>query len=528
MGQDSDAPNRRRVLQAALASTALAAPSPAAASAAPIARTSHGRVRGATVNGIHSFKGVRYGADTAPRRFLPPLPPEPWRGVRDALTYGASSPQRGDEPNQSEDCLFLNIWTPGLRDNRRRTVMVYIHGGAYSSGSGSSPLYDGTRLCQRGDVVVVTLNHRLGALGYAYLARFGGDAFADSGNAGQLDLLLALEWVRVNVAEFGGDPGNVMVFGQSGGGAKIATLMATPAARGLFHRAATMSGQQVTASGPLNATRRAESFIQAAGLTRETVQQIRTLPIAALVEAMAPTDPVLGFGSLYFGPVLDERSLTRHPFYPDAAPQSLAIPMMLGNTHDETRGFTGSDRSVFALNWDDVPARLAGQMRIDIQPEMIVREYRRLYPNYSPSDVYFAASTAARSWRGQVIEAEERARAGAPAYVYQLDWRAPAEGGIFGAPHTLDIPLVFGNLEASSYIRERTAAGEAMSAKMMDAFIAFAKTGDPNCPAIPRWAPYTLPSRETMIFDDATRLENNPRGAERELFAKVPYVQPGT
>ncbi|MES1198538.1 MAG: carboxylesterase/lipase family protein [Pseudomonadota bacterium] len=524
MDRDLISWSRRGLL--ALPAALAVAPAQASAAAGPVARTQYGRVRGASADGLFVFKGIRYGADTAPRRFQAPAPPTPWRGVADALAYGAASPQRGMEPNQSEDCLFLNVWTPAF-DHARRAVMVYIHGGAYSSGSGSGALLDGARLAKHGDVVVVTLNHRLGALGYAYLARIGGDAFADSGNTGQLDLILALQWVRDNIAEFGGDPGRVMVFGQSGGGAKIATLMAMPAAASLFHRAATMSGQQVTASGPLNATRRAESFVQAAGLTHDTIAQIRTLPVARVLDAMAPTDPVLGFGSLYFGPVLDEKNLLRHPFYPDAAPQSLSIPMMLGNMHDETRGFVGGDRSVFDLSWDDVPHRLESAMRVDISPELVVREYRRLYPNYSPSDVYFAASTAARSWRGQVIEAEERARAGAPGYVYQLNWRAPAEGGIFGSPHTLDIPLVFGNLEASSFVGERTAEGEAMSRQMMDAFVAFAKTGDPNCASIPRWAPYTLPTRETMIFDTVSRMENDPRRAERELFAKVPYIQPG-
>jgi para-nitrobenzyl esterase len=473
-------------------------------------------VRGAQAGGVLAFKGVRYGAPT--ERFRAPRPPAPWRGVRETLAYGPACPQRGLAGEaQSEDCLFLNVWTPALEG--RRPVMVYIHGGAYNTGSGSSPLTDGARLAAYGETVVVTLNHRLNAFGYCYLAEHG---FADSGNVGQLDLILALEWVRDNIAGFGGDPSCVTVFGQSGGGAKIATLMAMPAAAGLFHRAATMSGQQVTASGPLNARRRADAYLGPLGLTRENAREIAALPAARMVEALAPTDPVLGFGSIYFGPVLDERHLTRHPFYPDAAPQSLSIPMMIGNTHDETRGFVGADRSVFSLSWDDVAARLAGAMRIDILPELVVAEYRRLYPHYSPSDVYFAASTAARSWRGALIELEERARAGAPAFAYQLDWRAPAEGGIFGAPHTLDIPLVFGNLEASTYIGARTPEAEAMSQRMMDAFLRFARTGDPG------WAPYTLAERATMIFDNASRVENDPRRAERELFAKVPYVQPGT
>jgi para-nitrobenzyl esterase len=212
----------------------------------------------------------------------------------------------------------------------------------------------------------------------------------------------------------------------------------------------------------------------------------------------------------------------RHPFYPDAAPQSRAIPMMIGNTRDETRGFVGADRALFNLSWEDLPQRLAGAMRVDVLPEAVVRHYRAIYPDYSPSEVYFAATTAARSWRGALIELEERARAGAPAYAYQLDWRAPAEGGIFGAPHTLDIPLVFGNLEASEWIGSRTADAEAMSAHMMDTLLRFARTGDPGWPA------YTLEGRATMIFNTSSRVENDPRREEREFFARVPYVQPGS
>ncbi|MEO8115808.1 MAG: carboxylesterase family protein, partial [Phenylobacterium sp.] len=305
---------RRRAVATGLGALAAAA-GPARADASPVARTRAGQVRGYTDQGISVFKGVRYGADTGGERFQPPRLPQPWAGVLDALAYGPASPQRSrDVGPTSEDCLFLNVWTPGLRDDGQRPVMVYIHGGAYSNGSGSSPLYDGVRLCRRGDVVVVTLNHRLNAFGYAYLPRLAPD-FADSGNAGQLDLVLALQWVADNIAEFGGDPGKVMVFGQSGGGAKIATLMAMPAARGLFHRAATMSGQQVTASGPGNATRRTLAWLDALKLRPDQVGELATLPAERLVEAFSAEDPVLGFGGLYFGPVLDERSLTRHPFY---------------------------------------------------------------------------------------------------------------------------------------------------------------------------------------------------------------------
>lgn len=504
--------DRRSLLAASLA---FAAP-PAFAQARPVARTAYGRVRGSQTFGVLAFKGVRYGAPT--RRFQAPAPPRSWPDVRDALRFGAACPQRGlGNETQSEDCLFLNVWTPSLAG--RRPVLVYIHGGAYSTGSGSAAITDGARLAASGDAVVVTLNHRINAFGYCYLAAQG---FPDSGAAGQLDLVLALEWVRDNIDRFGGDPSCVTVFGQSGGGAKIATLMAMPAAAGLFHRALTMSGQQVTASGPLNATRRTNAYLEALGLTSATARDIAALPATRLVDALVRTDPVLGGGSLYFGPVVDQRNLTRHPFYPDAAPQSLHIPMVIGNTRDETRGFVGTDRALFALRWEEVAPRLADAMRVDVLPEYVVSEYRRLYPHYSPSDVYFAASTAGRSWRGALIELEERAKAGAPAFAYQLVWRAPAEGGIFGAPHTLDIPLMFNTLEASEWIGARSDAADAMSRTMMDALLRFARTGDPGWPA------YRLTDRQTMVFDTASRVVSDPRREERELFARVPYVQPGT
>lgn len=257
MTQQTPVLHRRAFLGGAAAATIIPAAAVRAQPGDPVAQTSNGPVRGTRSDGIHRFLGIRYGADTGRARFRPPVRPEPWREVADATAYGPASPQMREQPSMSEDCLFLNVWTPGLADGGNRPVMVYFHGGAYSNGSGSHPLYDGTRLCRRGDVVVITVNHRLNAFGYLYLRRLAGEAFATSGNSGQLDLILALEWVRENARQFGGDPERVMVFGQSGGGAKIASLMATPAAEGLFHRAATMSGQQVTASGPANATARA-------------------------------------------------------------------------------------------------------------------------------------------------------------------------------------------------------------------------------------------------------------------------------
>jgi para-nitrobenzyl esterase len=495
--------------------------------AAPEVRTHLGTIRGFSDNGISVFKGIRYGADTRPRRFRPPLSPVAWEQVADTVEYGASCPQSSNVGHMDEDCLFLNIWSPELDDGARLPVMFYIHGGAYSNGSGSSPLYDGAALAKRGNVVVVTVNHRLNAFGYLYLQRLGDERFADSGNCGQLDLILALEWVQKNIARFGGDPDKVLAFGQSGGGAKIATMMATPAAGGLFHRAASMSGQQVTASGPANATLRSRAYLDAIGIGVDETSQLATMPTDKLVPGLAAGDPVLGYGPVYFGPVLDMRSIQRHPFYPDAAPQSAHIPMIIGNTRDETRAFL-REPELYELDWQDLPDLLISNMRVDIRPEFVVDEYRRLYPDQSPSDIFFKATTAARSWRGAVIEAEERAKAGrGNTFAYQLNWGSPVQPEL-GAPHGFDIPLVFGNLDADRSLTGSGNNAQEVSAMLSDAFINFAYNGVPTAGNLPVWKPYTLPGRETMVIDLPARLENDPRGAERELFARVPYVQPGT
>lgn len=512
----------RRGLALAAGATLIAGPAVARTRRPVDAATRSGGVRLHSDGLVLSAKGVPYGRAA---RFERPRPPEPWTDLLTAAAFGPASPQRGNEPDQSEDCLRLNVWTPEVHRGRR-PVIVYIHGGAYSTGSGSSALTHGARLSARGDVVVVTVNHRLGALGYAPLARLASE-FEDSGNLGQLDLILALEWVRDNIAAFGGDPGCVTVVGQSGGGAKIATLMAMPAAAGLFHRAVTMSGQQVTASGPLNATRRGQVWLEALGLTPDRADEVRTLPVARLLEAAGATDPILG-GSLYFGPVLDGRSLPRHPFWPDAPAQSAHIPMMIGNCREETLAFLGDDPGNVGLTWDTLPAKLTpSQMRIDVAPEEVVDWYRRAHPEMTPDQVLIRATTAARSWRAAVIEAEMRAAQGSPAFVYQLDFSSRRTNGRAGAYHTSDIPLMLDTVEAEGS-GAAGPEGQAMSDRMADALLAFARTGNPNHPGLPRWTPYSLERRETMVLDHVSRMEDDPRGDERRFFGRIPYIQPGT
>ncbi|MEP9400506.1 carboxylesterase/lipase family protein [Sphingomonas sp. VNH70] len=510
--------DRRSVLAGLAAVPVAARGSPAD----PVVTTTHGRVRGLRDGGVAVFRGLRYGADTASRRFARAIPPTPWQGIADATRYGRAAPQtRATEPT-SEDCLFLNVWTPAA-DAARRPVMVYLHGGAHAHGSGSDPLTDGANLARRGDVVVVTLNHRLAGLGYACLAALGGPA--ESGNVGNLDIVLALQWVRANIARFGGDPERVMLFGQSGGGAKVVTLMAMAEARPLFHRAVTMSGQHVTAAGPRNAARRARAWMERAGA--RSVAELATLPVERLVAAMATPDPIEGKGEISFTSTLDHRVLTRHPFYPDAPREAAHIPLICGNTRDETGYWLRDILLRGDTDWANLPDRLSAQMVKDMDPAFVVERYRALYPARTPGQILLAASTAGRSWPGHLIQAEARAALDGPTWMYQLDFPAPEGGGVLGAYHTLDIPLVFANTGVADAPSGDGAAARALSATMADAFVRFAATGDPNGGTLPAWPRFTLPTRATMMFDRDPRVENDPRRDERLLFAVAPYIKPG-
>jgi para-nitrobenzyl esterase len=512
--------DRRRFLAGTGAAAGALATRPAlAASGDPQA----GRYRGVIDRGVPAFLGIRYARAA---RFARPVR-ESWEGEPyRAVAFGPIAPQRSPRGQaMSEDCLFLNIWTPEADPRAGRPVMVYFHGGAYTTGTATDPLTQGPHLARDGDVVVVTVNHRLNAFGYAWLSPYG-ERWRDSGNLGQLDLIAALEWVRDHIAAFGGDPARVMVFGQSGGGAKIATLMAMPAARGLFHAAATMSGQQVTASGPTHARARSEAFMAALGLAAGDAAGLQALPWERLIEGLAATDPIMG-GPVYFGPVLDMTNLARHPFWPDAAPQSLALPMILGNVHDETRAFIDPrGAKLRGLDWSNLAERIAPEIRIDLDPRWVMAQYRDHYPDWSPERVFYAATTAGRSWPGQVIEADARAAAGADrTWVYQLDRPSPVDP-LRGAAHTDDLPYVFGTLDAPGSYSGTGERSRQVSAAMMRAFIGLARSGKPG---LATWRPYTLPARETLVVGErAIATAADPRRWERELWARAPYIQPGS
>jgi para-nitrobenzyl esterase len=519
-----------------------------ASSSTPSARTRYGILRGTFENGVNVFRGVPYGADTAPVRFQAPLPPAPWAGVRVCDSFTTRAPQltavhtpqalaapslgpAGANPRalpedgvESEDCLHLNVFTPGLRDHRNRPVLVYFHGGAYNNGSVNSPLYDGRRLCQRGDVVVVTVNHRLNAFGFLYLAALDSKQYPDSGNAGMLDLVLALEWVRDNIDEFGGDPSRVLIFGQSGGGAKCATLMAMPGAKGLFHRVMTMSGQQVKGAPIEIGARRTEIVLGKLGISQRNLNDLKTISWQKIQAAAAST-------SSDWLPVVDGVVLPRDPFTPDAPPLSAEIPMILGNTHDETAVSWRGE-----LTWDDAPTALHNAVAIYLGPysaEEVVARFRSFYPDRSPIEIVIAAATAFRAWPGQVVEAERRAgnpKSQPHTWVYQMNWHRDAPGA--RAMHTIDIPFMFDNLEAApgqiGSSPEELAAAQPLAFTMSQMLIHYAATGNPNHPGLPLWPAYDLKDRSTMIWDNAPHIEHDPRGEERRYAAASPYRQPGT
>ena len=499
----------------------------------PTVATRSGEVRGFIEDGIIVFKGVRYGADTAQTRFAAPMPPAPWTEVRDAHGYGPSAPQEpyppgtagglfdswaaDPAPPNSEDTLFLNVWTPALRDGRKRPVMVWFHGGGFSRGSGSSNAYDGIRLARRGDVVVVTVNHRLNIFGHLYLAGYG-QQFTHSGNAGILDLVLSLEWVRDNIETFGGDPANVTIFGESGGGSKVSVLMAMDNAKGLFHRAVIESGGRLENTDRETAAEGTQRVVAALGLTQETIGEILTMPVSRIQSAAADV-MAAGHRPTWNGPVYDRVNFRRQPFAPDAPPQAAEVPLLIGTTRTEASLFIGArDPATFDLSWEMLPEKLARSLP-DADVDRVIAEYRRLNPGYSPSDLLFTAATDAGFLLRSIRIADRKAdQAGAPVYFYMLNWATPVQGGKWGSPHALEIGMVFDNVAKSASMSGIGEEQQAIADMMSESWLAFARTGDPNNAVIPYWPAYTSKQRSMMLFDIVPEVKNDPHGEQRRVF----------
>ena len=493
-----------------------------------IVETASGKLRGAEAHGIIGFKGIPYGATTAGRnRFRPPLAPEAWTGVRDALKYGNRSPQpasgpsllrtAADEPPlapESEDCLYLNVWTPGVGDNGGRPVLFWCHGGGFTMGAGAEERSHGRNLARRGNAVIVTVNHRLGPLGYCYLKELAGEEYAESGNVGMLDLVAALKWVRENISAFGGDPGNVTIFGESGGGAKVSALMAMPSAAGLFHRAIIQSGPGLRATEPERATRNAERFLDELNVSARDAARLSDLTTRQIFEANARANPD---GRRGWAPVVDGVVLPHHPFEPVAPAISAHIPLMIGTNKDEATGFLLGDAELPTL--DDAGLHTRVRAFAKERTEDLIATYRRVYPRISPADL-FTAIASDQMMRINSIRLAERqhAQVAAPVFMYLFAWETPVLNGRLKSCHALEIPFVFDNLKRSGEFTGGAPECDALAEKMSEAWLAFARDGAPNSRGLPTWSAYTPEERATMIFDSTCRVVNDPGGELRQAW----------
>jgi para-nitrobenzyl esterase len=493
------------------------------------ADTSLGKIRGVDDGGIKTFKGIPYGANTAgPNRFLPPKPAPKWAGVKDARKYGYSCPQ--NEPGkpvktsdvavagagltaENEDCLALNVWTPTVNDGRKRPVMFWCHGGGFSSGSGSSPITAGRNLAKRGDVVVVALNHRLNVLGYCNLAAIAGPDFADSGDVGMMDVVLALNWVKDNIAQFGGDPGNVTIFGQSGGGMKVSTLLAMPSAKGLFHRAIIESGASLKGVDQETGTKAAGLLLTKLGIDKAKARDIQTVPINTLMTAYfaVTRDLQAGGTGQVFAPASGGKVLPHDPFTPTASPISADVPVMIGSTRTEWSTF--SDDASFSLDEAGMQDRI--QKLLGADAGNTIAAYQKNNPGASPPELYFLILSDRRIGADTYKLAERRAALGKGlVYLYYFTWKSPMDGGKFISPHTVEIPFAFDTLKSANLTKDAPDA-PALMEKVSAAWIAFARTGNPNVPTLPHWPQFDAKTWPTMVFNNDSKVVNDPIHGQR-------------
>ena len=507
-----------------------------------VAETTAGKVRGCIRSGIYCYKGIPYGADTSgSARFMPPARPAPWAKVRSSLYFGQVSPQEPrsawsndanafmfewDDGQPGEDCLRINVWTPGIGDNRKRPVMVWIHGGRFATGSGQElKAYDGENLARRGDVVVVTLNHRLNVLGYLNLAAYG-ERYAYSANVGQLDLVAALEWVRDNIGNFGGDPGNVTIFGQSGGGRKVSTLLGMPAAKALFHRAIVHSGSALRQLEPEYSAKLAAGLLSELGLSAGQVDRLQQVPMDRLQAAQVETlrkvqlpPAATALGATAWGPTVDGKVLPVHPFEPAASPVSAHVPLIVGTVLNEQVNALFRPE-LAGMTESDMKQRL--ERSLGAASARVIDAFRRGHPNAGPLELFSLISAAASYRQNAVTMATRKAAAGAaPAYNYWFTWHTPLFEGTTGVFHCAELPFAFYNTDRCAAQTGGTDQARALSAKMADAWISFARKGDPNHPGLPKWPAFNAAQGPVMILDNRCEVKNNPDGEERQALLEA-------
>ena len=493
------------------------------------ADTQYGQVQGMANAGIKEFKGIPYGAPTSGKnRYMAPKKPAAWTGVRECLAYGQISPQTISSPasdygeliqwdlhygtGMGEDVLTLNVWTPGLKDGGKRAVLVSFHGGGFATGSGNGPQYDGTQLARLADCVVVTVNHRLASFGYLHLADLGAPAeFAHAGVAGMMDLVASLEWVRDNIENFGGDPSEVMIFGQSGGGAKTSTMLAIPSAKGLFHSAGIQSGSTIRSATREQATKSAELLLAKLGVSKSNIADIQKLPWQQILEAQTSLA-----GSAAFSPVVDGTILPHHPFDPTAPPESAEVPIIISNTLE--------DAALRLTNFDLTEEGLRTMMnqRYGAKAEAMLTMYRNRYPDKSAFLIQAQIATDSTARKSATLQAERKAAQGkAPAYMYLWAFASGGFGGKFGAVHGTDVSATFNNYRdgvgGTGSEDER-----ALWSRFANSWVAMAKNANPNNSKIPNWPAYDANTRATMIFDKEVRVENDPRSEIRKFWADMP------
>ena len=506
-----------------------------------IVATTSGRVQGTAEGSVFVFKTIPYAASTAgANRFLRPQPCPAWTGVRACTDFTGRAPQAGlrpptrpelenfsgaaDPSPETEDCLTVNVWTPGCEDTAKRPVMVWFHGGAFAYGNANSPRTHGHRLAAQNDVVVVTVNQRLNIFGHLDLSGVGGEAFRLSGNAGTLDMVAALEWVRDNIAAFGGDAGNVTIFGESGGGAKVSTLLAMPRAKGLFHRAIIQSGAAVRLRTRERALALTECVVRHLGVSGAALQSV---PVAHLLAAVDPAQKALGpsaaplFDRYPFGPVVDGDVLPSQPFDPVASDVCADVPLIIGDMKTETANFLAVVDRVWDRTLTDAELRQRVDAIAGAHGGRVAEMYGQLYPEMNPAERLIAITTASNFRIRSLVLAQNRAdlKRGS-VWMYSFEWETPVLGGRLMAPHAMDVPFVFDTLDLTN-ATGGDADAQVLAGTMSSVWAAFARNGRPDHAAIPAWPAYDGEHRATLLLDKVCRIENDPRGEERRLWQDI-------